>query len=142
MTSVFLWEVPPFKQCNKKDDEGVAAKPSARMGGHVRRRRMCVPYKVCILLYPVGDVALDIQKSGRRNASPTKLVLATQRPDANTIPPQVKSTIDYRVIGRGDATLSTIVIGDGRAHEAIPKDSQGRFINQDGIIFQGFYFDY
>ena len=30
----------------------------------------------------------------------------------------------------------------GSAHEAIPKDSQGRFINQDGTDFQGFYFDY
>ena len=70
------------------------------------------------------------------------LVLATQRPDANTIPSQVKSNIGCRVMGRGDATLSTIVIGDGRAHEAIPKDSQGRFINQDGTVFQGFYFDY
>ena len=28
-----------------RDDVGVAAKPSARMGGHVRRRRMCVPLR-------------------------------------------------------------------------------------------------
>ena len=70
------------------------------------------------------------------------LVLATQRPDANILSGQIKNNIDCRVCGKADATLSTIILGDGRAHEAIPKDSQGRFINQDGIVFQGFYFDY
>ena len=70
------------------------------------------------------------------------LVLATQRPDAQILNGQIKNNISIRVCSRADATLSTIVIGDGRAHEAIPKDSQGRFINQDGIVFQGFYFDY
>lgn len=91
----------------------------------------------------LDNIELHISTIARQGrAFGIHLVLATQRPDANTIPSQVKSTIDYRVIGRGDATLSTIVIGDGRAHEAIPKDSQGRFINQDGIVFQGFYFDY
>ena len=70
------------------------------------------------------------------------LVLATQRPDAQVLNGQIKNNADCRVCGKSDSTLSTIVIGDGRAHEAIPKDSQGRFINQDGVIFQGFYFDY
>ncbi len=32
-----------------RDDVGVAAKPSARMGGHVRRRRMCVPYELSFI---------------------------------------------------------------------------------------------
>ena len=71
------------------------------------------------------------------------LVLATQRPDAQTINGQIKANVDGgRICGKADSILSTIVIGDGRAHEAIPKDSQGRFINQDGVVFQGFYFDY
>lgn len=71
------------------------------------------------------------------------LVLATQRPDAQTINGQIKANVDGgRICGKADSILSTIVIGDGRAHEAIPKDSQGRFINQDGTVFQGFYFDY
>ena len=70
------------------------------------------------------------------------LVLATQRPDANILSGQIKNNIDCRVCGKADSTLSTIILGDGKAHEAIPKDSQGRFIDQNGTIFQGFYFDY
>ncbi|MBQ9845517.1 MAG: DNA translocase FtsK [Oscillospiraceae bacterium] len=70
------------------------------------------------------------------------LVLATQRPDANILSGQIKNNLDCRVCGKADATLSTIVVGDGKAHEAIPKDSQGRFIDQNGTVFQGFYFDY
>ena len=70
------------------------------------------------------------------------LVLATQRPDANILSGQIKNNLDCRVCGKADATLSTIVLGDGKANEAIPKDSQGRFIDQNGTVFQGFYFDY
>lgn len=70
------------------------------------------------------------------------LVLATQRPNANILSGQIKNNLDCRVCGKADSTLSTIILGDGKAHEAIPKDSQGRLINQDGIVFQGFYFDY
>ena len=69
------------------------------------------------------------------------LVLATQRPDANVIPAQVKSNIGTRICGRADATLSTIILGDGKADEEIPKDAQGRFILEDGTVFQGYYFD-
>lgn len=66
------------------------------------------------------------------------LVLATQRPDANILSGQIKNNLDVRVCGKADTTLSTIIIGDGRAHTQIPKDAQGRFILQDGTVFQGF----
>ena len=69
------------------------------------------------------------------------LVLATQRPDANILPGQIKNNLNVRICGRADATLSTIIIGDGRAAEQIPSDAQGRFITADGTVFQAYYFD-
>ena len=69
------------------------------------------------------------------------LILATQRPDANILPGQIKNNLNVRICGRADATLSTIIIGDGRAAEQIPSDAQGRFITADGTVFQAYYFD-
>ena len=69
------------------------------------------------------------------------LFLATQRPDATIIPGQIKNNLNIRICGRADTTLSTIIIGDGRAAEQIPSNSQGRFLMDDGTVFQAFYFD-
>lgn len=69
------------------------------------------------------------------------LFLATQRPDATIIPGQIKNNLNIRICGRADTTLSTIIIGDGRATEQIPSNSQGRFLMDDGTVFQAFYFD-
>lgn len=45
------------------------------------------------------------------------------------------------ICGRADTTLSTIIIGDGRAAEQIPHDAQGRFLMEDGTVFQAYYFN-
>lgn len=72
------------------------------------------------------------------------LIISTQRPDMNAVPGSLKSNLDVRICGKADPTLSTIILGDGRADELIPKYSQGRFVMADGaqdIVFQGFYYD-
>lgn len=69
------------------------------------------------------------------------LILATQRPDANILPGQIKNNMNIRICGRADTTLSTIIIGDGRAAEQIPHDAQGRFLMEDGTVFQAYYFN-
>lgn len=66
------------------------------------------------------------------------LVIGTQRPDANVIPGQIKNNLDYRVCGKADATLSTIILGNGDADERIPKDSAGLFLNHEGVMFRGY----
>ena len=48
---------------------------------------------------------------------------------------------NIRICGRADTTLSTIIIGDGRAAEQIPHDAQGRFLMEDGTVFQAYYFN-
>ena len=80
-----------------------------------------------------------IARQGR--AFGVHLILATQRPDANILPGQIKNNMNIRICGRADSTLSTIIIGDGRAAEQIPHDAQGRFIMEDGTVFQAYYFN-
>lgn len=66
------------------------------------------------------------------------LILATQRPDTNVIPGQIRSNMDFRVCGRADSILSGIILGNSSADEQIPKDTSGRFITGDGTVFQGY----
>lgn len=68
------------------------------------------------------------------------LILAMQRPDASILAGQIKNNMTIRICGRADTTLSTIILGDGRAAEQIPPDAQGRFLMDDGTLFQGFDF--
>lgn len=69
------------------------------------------------------------------------LILATQRPDANILPGQIKNNIDCRICGKADKTLSKIIIDTDDAYDKIPKTSRGRFISNDGTIFQGYWKD-
>ena len=69
------------------------------------------------------------------------LILATQRPDANILPGQIKNNMDFRVCGRADSILSGIILDNTSAADQIPKDARGRFITGDGTVFQGYLFD-
>lgn len=69
------------------------------------------------------------------------LILATQRPDANVIPGQIRNNMDFRVCGRADNILSQIILDSTSAADQIPKDAQGRFITGDGTVFQGYLLD-
>lgn len=69
------------------------------------------------------------------------LVLATQRPDANILSGQIKNNIDCRICGRADNVLSQIVLDNTDAADLIPKNATGRFLKNDGTIFQGYYVD-
>ena len=69
------------------------------------------------------------------------LILATQRPDANIVPGQIRNNLDFRVCGRAESVLSQIILDNGSAAEQIPKDARGRFITGDGTVFQGYLLD-
>lgn len=69
------------------------------------------------------------------------LILATQRPDANILSGQIKNNLDYRVCGRADNVLSQIILDNTDAADKIQKDSQGLFLNHEGVLFRGYLFD-
>ena len=69
------------------------------------------------------------------------LILATQRPDANILSGQIKNNINCRICGRADNVLSMIILDNTAAADQIPEDAQGRFILQDGTVFQAYWFE-
>lgn len=69
------------------------------------------------------------------------LIIATQRPDANILTGQIKSNINYRVCGRADSILSSIILDNTDASKTIPSDSKGLFINHEGTVFQAYYYE-
>ena len=69
------------------------------------------------------------------------LILATQRPDSTILNGQIKNNINYRICGRADNVLSMIILDKTDAADQIPEDAQGRFILQDGTIFQAYWFE-
>lgn len=71
------------------------------------------------------------------------LLIATQVPDVSSVPTAIRSNLDMRICGKADSILSTMVLGDGRADELIPKDARGRFVVANGaesVVFQAFYY--
>ncbi len=69
------------------------------------------------------------------------LIVSTQRPDAMVVPGQIKNNLDGRICGKADNVLSQIILDKTDATDRIPKDSQGLFLNQDGVLFRGYLFD-
>ena len=69
------------------------------------------------------------------------LLLATQRPDAGTINGNIRNNMGTKICGRADDNLSMVILGNTSANDLIPKDSRGRFILEDGTVFQGYFMD-
>lgn len=80
-----------------------------------------------------------IARQGR--AFGIRLILSTQRPDAEILKGQIRTNVSYRVCGRADKILSQIILDDNSAAEKIPPDSQGLFCTNMGTLFQAFYLD-
>ena len=69
------------------------------------------------------------------------LILATQRPDANLIPGQIRTNLGCRICGRADSILSQIILDSTAASDQISKEARGRFLLHDGTMFQSYLFD-
>ena len=69
------------------------------------------------------------------------LILATQRPDSAILNGQIKNNINCRICGRADNVLSMIILDKTDAADVIPEDAQGRFLLNDGTMFQAYWFD-
>lgn len=67
------------------------------------------------------------------------LVLATQRPDANIVRGQIKNNMNLRICGKADQVLSQIILDNTSASTEIRGYQKGRFIMDDGTVFQGYW---
>ena len=91
------------------------------------------------LLAQIENRLSTIARQGR--AFGIHLILAAQRPDASIIPGQIRNNMDFRVCGRADSVLSSIILDNTDAADLIPKDARGRFLLHDGTIFQAYWFE-
>lgn len=90
----------------------------------------------------IARITADLSTIARQGrAFGVHLILATQRPDANILPGQIKNNMDYRICGRADEVLSKIVLDNTDASDVIPKDEQGVFLTNSGVQVRAFYFD-
>lgn len=72
-------------------------------------------------------------------ATNISLIMSQQRPDATVLPGQIKAQLGYRIAGRCDDVLSQIILDNTNAAEKIPFDARGLFLNNDDVLFRGFY---
>lgn len=90
----------------------------------------------------IGQIESKLSTIARQGrAFGIHLILATQRPDANILPGQIKNNIDCRVCGRADNVLPQIILDCADAADCVPKDIPGRFLTSDGTLFQAYWFD-
>ena len=69
------------------------------------------------------------------------MFFATQRPDSEVLKGQIKNNFDFRICGRADDIVSKIIIGSTDADEKVPKDKQGVFLTNTGVLFKAYYLD-
>ena len=85
----------------------------------------------------IESMLSTIARQGR--AFGVHLILATQRPDSEVLKGQIKNNIDYRICGRCDSVLSKIILDNTDGAEKIPKDKQGFFLTNTGVLFKAYY---
>lgn len=79
-----------------------------------------------------------ISRQGRSGG--VNLLLSIQRPDSS-ISGQIRSNCPARYCGRGDRILRDIVLGDSIDDAVQLPDVPGRFLSNEGVLFQSYYFD-
>lgn len=84
-------------------------------------------------------ILTEIARKGR--AVGIHLIISTQRPDATVLPGAIKNNLQYRISGRCDDNLSRIILDSGDAATEIPSNVTGVFLDSEGNLFKGYYFD-
>lgn len=74
-------------------------------------------------------------------AAGVHLILATQRGSADVLAGQIRSNINA-ICGIANENLSLLILSTADAHKRIPKTARGRFIREDGTMFQAYYSDF
>ena len=69
------------------------------------------------------------------------MIMSTQRPDANVLEGQIKSNIDFKVVGKCDSVLSKIVLDNADGAEKVAKNQRGMFYTNTGKLFRAYLLD-
>ena len=67
------------------------------------------------------------------------LILCSQRTSVDVCPGSIKNNLDCRICGRADNVLSMLILDNTDAVDKIRKNQRGRFLTNDGTLFQGYY---
>lgn len=68
-------------------------------------------------------------------------ILCTQRPSADLLTGSIRSNLLYRICGRCDAILAQIVLDSAEIAKSVSMSSIGRFVDNNGELFQAYWFD-
>lgn len=144
------------------EDRKVILKQSGFPNIDVYNRNVCDSNRMCRIVFACDEVAELLDKTAlskeqkseiaeiegylstlarQARAGGLHLLLCMQRPDSNVLSGQIKNNVDYRACGRADLVLSQIILDNGDAHDRIPKNAQGRFLDNNGTLFQAYWFD-
>lgn len=110
------------------DETAEALEKSSGMSKETKERKEQISYLL-------GSLA----RLGR--AAGIHIVLATQRGSADVLSGQIRSNIQA-ICGIANENLSILTLGTADAHKRIPKTARGRFLREDGVMFQGYYSDF
>lgn len=84
----------------------------------------------------IADALSSLARLSR--AAGIHMILAQQRGSADIMPGSVRNNV-YKICGQCDANLSLLALGTTDAAKRIPSNAKGRFLTEDGIMFQGYF---
>ena len=87
----------------------------------------------------ISEAISGLCRLGR--AAGIHVFLSTQRGSADVLSGQIRSNV-FKILGAADDNLSILTLGNAEAARKIPADARGRFIDERGNMFQGYYSDY
>ena len=85
------------------------------------------------MLYMLEEITRKARATG------IHICLNSQRLSADVVPPQINSNLKFKLCGTADDILSRVMIENTDAHELLPDDAQGLFVDGNHNIIQAYY---
>ena len=86
------------------------------------------------------DIIYMLEQLARKSrATGIHICLNSQRLSADVVPPQINSNLKFKLCGTADDILSRVMIENTDAHDLLPDDSQGLFVDGNHNIIQAYY---
>ena len=86
------------------------------------------------------DMLYMLEQLARKSrATGIHICLNSQRLSADVVPPQINSNLKFKLCGTADDILSKVMIENTDAHDLLPDDSQGLFVDGNHNVIQAYY---